>query len=93
MLLIAFHSVFDVLTTDIQKDKKSATRKDGTQGCKVYFKVDVKRSQIKSRMKGVMRATRLMFCNYYTDNVSLPMKNSSLCEPPQEVDDEHKSRT
>lgn len=35
------------------RDKKSATRKDGTQGCKVYFKVDVKRSQMKNRMKGV----------------------------------------
>lgn len=34
-----------------QRLKKSATRKDGTQGYKVYFKVDVKRGQMKNRME------------------------------------------
>jgi hypothetical protein len=35
-------------------DKKSASRKDGTQGCKVYFKVDVKRRQMKNRTEGIV---------------------------------------
>lgn len=78
----------------IQKDKKSATRKDGTQGCKVYFKVDVKRSQMKNRMKGVdERNGSHVLQLLHRQRESSPMKNSSLCEPPQEVDDEHKSRT
>ena len=73
------------------RDKKNATRKDGTQGCKVYFKVDVKRSQMKNRMEGVDK------CNpsrsaITTRTTGRLMKNSSLCDLPQEVDDEHKGK-
>lgn len=70
-------------------DKKSATRKDGTQGCKVYFKVDVKRSQMKNRMEGVdeRNPSRSAITTRTTGRL---VKNSSLCDLPQEVDDEHK---
>lgn len=47
---------------------------------------------MKNRMEGVDE------CNpsrsaITTRTTSPPMKNSSLCEPPQEVDDEHKLKT
>ena len=73
------------------RDKKNATRKDGTQGCKVYFKVDVKRSQMKNRMEGVDKRnpSRSAITTWTTGRL---MKNSSLCDLPQEVDDEHKGK-
>lgn len=72
------------------RDKKSATRKDGTQGCKVYFKVDVKRSQMKNRMEGVDERNPSRSAITTTRTTSRLVKNSSLCDLPQEVDDEHK---